>query len=50
MASKKSTPPQDAYILVVEDNLQNMILMRRLLDFMMDFWANPLTRKGFHNN
>jgi two-component system cell cycle response regulator DivK len=32
MPHKKSVNPKDAYILVVEDNLQNLLLISRLLD------------------
>lgn len=32
MSHKKSVNPKDAYILVVEDNLQNLLLISRLLD------------------
>jgi two-component system cell cycle response regulator DivK len=32
MPHNKSVNPKDAYILVVEDNLQNMLLISRLLD------------------
>ncbi|RMF03043.1 MAG: response regulator [Chloroflexi bacterium] len=32
MTSKTAIAPADAYILVVEDNLQNMLLLSRLLD------------------
>jgi two-component system cell cycle response regulator DivK len=32
MPYKKSVKPKDAYILVVEDNLQNLLLIARLLD------------------
>jgi two-component system cell cycle response regulator DivK len=31
---KKPVDPQDAYILVVEDNLQNLVLIARLLAFL----------------
>ncbi len=31
---KKAISPQDAYVLVVEDNLQNLVLIARLLAFL----------------
>ena len=31
---KKAVNPQDAYVLVVEDNLQNLVLIARLLAFL----------------
>jgi two-component system cell cycle response regulator DivK len=34
MAHLKSVDPKDAYVLVVEDNLQNLLLISRLLDRM----------------
>ncbi len=34
MPSTKIIDPKDAYILVVEDNMQNMILISRLLDYI----------------
>ncbi len=34
MPSKNSVEAKDAYILVVEDNMQNMLLISRLLDFL----------------
>ena len=32
--SKKAIDPKDAYVLVVEDNLQNLVLIARLLAFI----------------
>ncbi len=32
--SKTPIDPKDAYVLVIEDNMQNMILMSRMLDFI----------------
>ncbi len=32
MAQPKTVDPKDAYILIVEDNLQNLLLISRLLD------------------
>lgn len=32
--SKKAIDPKDAYVLVVEDNLQNLVLIARLLTFI----------------
>jgi two-component system, cell cycle response regulator DivK len=32
MAQRKSVDPKDAYVLIVEDNLQNLLLISRLLD------------------
>jgi len=32
--SKKAIDPRDAYVLVVEDNLQNLVLIARLLAFI----------------
>jgi two-component system cell cycle response regulator DivK len=34
MGSMSATDPKDAYVLVVEDNLQNLVLMARLLAFV----------------
>jgi two-component system cell cycle response regulator DivK len=33
-SSKQPVDPQDAYVLVVEDNLQNLVLIARLLAFL----------------
>ena len=32
--SREPIDPKDAYVLVIEDNMQNMILMSRMLDFI----------------
>ena len=34
MTKKKQIDPKDAYVLVVEDNLQNLVLIARLLAFI----------------
>jgi two-component system cell cycle response regulator DivK len=34
MSEKLAVEPQDAYVLVVEDNLQNTVLLSRLLNFI----------------
>jgi len=34
ITSKKAIDPRDAYVLVVEDNLQNLVLIARLLAFI----------------
>ncbi len=34
MSKKEPIDPQDAYILIIEDNMQNMVLISRLLDFL----------------
>jgi len=34
VSEKEPIDPKDAYILVVEDNMQNMLLISRLLDFI----------------